>query len=232
MDADYDPRARRLNPLIDELVATLDESWQSILSSSDYLQRKGRLRTLRQIIDQIIEEPEWLEADLQEGAASERDCWFLPEEFDGEPAPVFSDERPFDRPGAGAGSCFLYADTGKLSHLYEGEPIDPLVGPLRHHGPWIYTLEKHLATQPETVNRAIHANLWEQLVPADDGRADQQGARALILCDPRGIGGGDRTLCVARYADIGRAVTVAQDLAEELGIRFVVARERRKWCTR
>jgi len=35
MGADYDPRARRLVPLIEELVGTLDEHWSFMLSAAD-----------------------------------------------------------------------------------------------------------------------------------------------------------------------------------------------------
>lgn len=232
MDADYDPRARRLNPLIDELVETLDEYWGSVTSAEDYLERKGRLRAVRNIIDQILDEPEWLEADLQSGAAQAEECWFTPEQFADEPAPHFSDEKPFDRAGPAHGVCFLYTDTGKLSHLYEGEPVDPYLGPLRNYGPYIYTLEKHFATSAETTNRVINAYLFEQLVPPGDRRSAEQEARWFVLCDPRGIAGGERSVHVASYADPARAVEVAELLSAQLAVRFVVARERRRWCTR
>lgn len=231
MTSAYDPRARRRNPLIDELVATLDEYWDQVTTAADYLERKGRLRAVRGVIDEILAQPEWLEADLQEGAAKAVDCWFLPEEFAGEPGPVFLDRGPFDDPGESGGLCFLYADTGKLSLLYEGEPIDPFIGPLRSHGPYVYTLEKLYATACETVNRVISAHLWEHLVPADGGGA---GARAdvWVLCDPRGIAGGAQSVCVACCGTRERAVEIAELLSRTIDIRFVVARERRRWCTR
>lgn len=70
--AAYDPRARRSNPHIAEYIGALDEHWTSLLGIDDYLGRKGRLRSIRAIIDRILAEPEWLEADLQPGTVDDR----------------------------------------------------------------------------------------------------------------------------------------------------------------
>lgn len=232
-EPDYDPRARRLNPAIAELIDAVDEHWDFMLSAEDHLERQGRLRMVRRVIDQILEQPEWLEADLQPGTVDDAACWLTPEQFAEEPAaPVFLDERPFDTPGTSSGRHFLYAEVGRASFLYEGEPINPWIGPMKHCGNWLHTLESHWVTAIETVNHAISDNLWKQLTPADDGWSDQEGARYFILCDPRGIIGGDNADRIASYADAGRAVEVAESLSGQVGIRLAVARERRRYSCR
>lgn len=232
MTDEYDPRARRLNPLIDELVGTLDEYWQFLLASADYLERKGRLRMVRQVIDQILAEPEWLEADLQDGAVDASQCWFPPADFAGQPAPLFLDETPFDTPGHSEGRHFFYTDTGRMSFLYEGEPVEPRFEPVASNGTWLHTLEKHFTTGVETASHAISINLWKQLTPPDDGWGEQEGSRYFLICDPAGIVGGKHAEHVASYADAARAVEVAEELSRRVGIRFVVARERMRWSTR
>jgi hypothetical protein len=254
MTDDYDPRARRLNSDIQELIEVVDEHWREVVAETDYLERKGKLRFLRQVIDKIIEQPEWLEPDLREGAVEGVDCWFEADEFADAPAPVFLDEKPFDRPGPASGLCFFYADTGKASPLYEGEPVDSLIGPLVHHGPFIYTLEKHYATAVETAMHVMSGNLWRRLLPEGEHEggasisasrgdrraqprtptkpADPGGERHFLLCDPRGLGGGKQVLRIAIFADADAAVAAAESLSERLRIRFLVARERRKWCNR
>jgi hypothetical protein len=147
-----------------------------MLSSEDHLERKGRLRMVRQFIDQILEQPEWLEADLQPGTVDDAACWLAPEQFADEPAaPVFLDRKPFDVPGPSSGLHFLYED---------------------------------------------------------DDWGDEEGTRYFILCDPRGIVGGDNADHIARYADPERAVEVAESLSEQVGIRLAVARERRRYSSR
>jgi hypothetical protein len=232
MSDEYDPRARRLNTGIQELVDILDEHWRALLAETDYLERKGKLRVVRGIIDQIIDQPEWLEPDLRNGAVDEVSCWFGPQEFAGEPAPVFLDERPFDNPGPSSGLCFFYTDTGKASPLYEGEPMDPFIGPLRNHGPYVYTLEKHYATEVETVARVMSGNLWRQLLPGGEtafGAPDTESF--FLICDPRGLGGGEQALHFATFDDAERAVDVVESLSERIGVRLLVARVRRRWCT-
>jgi len=229
---EYDPRARRLNPLIDELVTTLDEYWQFLLSTEDYLERKGRLRMVRQIIDQILAEPEWLDADLQDGAIDPTPCFFPPAEFADQPAPLFLDETPFDTPGYEQGRMFFYTDTGRMSFLYEGEPVVPRFDPVMRHGIWLHTLEKHYATAVETVNHAININLWKQLTPAHDGWSEEDAPRHFVICDPAGVVGGNHAQHVASYRDAARAVEVAEMLSSRVGIRFLVARERLKWSAR
>ena len=231
MTSDYDPRARRLNPEIQELVDILNEHWSAIVAETDYLERKGKLRFIRQVIDQIIEQPEWLEPDLQDGAVEAVGCWFDPDEFAGEAAPLFLDEKPFDTPGPSSSLCFFYADTGMASPLYEGEPVDPFLGPLRNHGPYVYTLEKTFVTAVETAAHVISGNLWRHVLPEADSAA-ATGERWVLLCDPRGLGGGKQVLRVAAFDDPGLATEIAESLSEQLQIRFLVALERRRWCTR
>ncbi len=234
MNESYNPRQRRLNPRIREHVEILDEHWSRLISESDHLRRKGKLRIVRQTIDQLIEEPEWLEADLQEGPVNELRCRFGPDEFNGSPVPHFLGEDPFDAAGREEGRYFFYTATGWFSPLYDGEPIDPYyVGPLHCHGPWVYTLEKRYVTASETSMHVISDNVWRHLLgEPHDAPRDEAPERYLLLCDPRGVGGGVQALEIATFADPSEAVAIADRLAHQLDVRFLVALERMKHCTR
>jgi len=228
----YDPRARRLNPQIDEFVGILNDHWDSLLSETDYLERKGRLRVIRQIIDQIIEQPEWLEADLQAGAARDVDCWLGA----GEVEPVAClDQRPFDLPAGGAGHHFFHTSAGRVSALFQGPPVDPGTIPgLQFMGVYIYCLEPCHLVAVETRNRVICDNLWHQLLPDYFQQIPpfRDGPRYFVLCDPRGVGGGGQALRVAVLTDENEAIELAESLAASLQIRFLVAREHYRFCTR
>jgi hypothetical protein len=228
----YDPRERRLNPQIEEFVGILNDHWDSLLSEKDYLDRKSRLRIIRQIIDQIIDQPEWLEADLQTGAASRVNCWIDPEVL----APVEClNERPFDRPDASSGRHFFYSDGGLVSSLFVGQSIHPQEVPgLLSLGAYVYCLEQRHLTLGETGMRVISENLWRQMFPdyyqQTPGRTAAQ--RFFLLCDPRGVGGGERVLRIAVLDDEAKCIELAEELAESLQIRFLVARENHRYCTR
>ena len=65
-----------------------------------------------------------------------------------------------------------------------------------------------------------------------DAPSDEAEERYLLLCDPRGVGGGVKALEIATFADPSEAVTIADRLAHQLHVRFLVALERLKHCTR
>lgn len=229
------PLRPRPNPAIPEALRLLRKSFAELLEETDYTRRIGRARVLVAHLESLIEEPELVPGPVREGAGSGERFLLPASELGEDPAVPFRSEYPFDRPGDGEGLCFFFAG-GKISPLYSGPALDPYRFPsLRRYGPWVYSMEKRLATNTDT-DRRIPASAVEEI------RARKRGGQTasadaeeehFVLCDPRGFDDAipPTTLHIGTYANFRRAVMAAERLAETLGIRFLVATVRVRFCT-
>lgn len=233
MTHNYDPRQPRPNPEVEELLRVIDKSWKEIKEETNFTARRGLVRVLIALLEQLEDEPAQIPADIEPGAASDDACWIPPTVFS-EGAPQFVEELPFNVSGPDRGRFFFYTSTGMLSRLYPGPAVDPYhVGALRSHGPWVYTLEKRYVSFGET---RMHFTSMEAIERAAStqkpGDRPREGERYFLICDPRGVAGARSAPLIDVFVDLERAVKQADKLTAMLEIRFLVAALRYEFCTR
>jgi hypothetical protein len=231
----FDPLRRRPNPAIPETLRLLRKSFAELRKEDDYTRRIGRARVLIAHLESLIDEPELVPGPVVDGTGSGARFLLSASEFEPDAVP-FRDEYPFERPGPGEGLCFFYA-CSRMSPLYAGPALDPyrFPRPLHQCGPWVYSLEKRVATELETARRIPAA--------AVDGiRTAKRRRRAVdphndelhfVLCDPRGFDDEDppTSIQIGSYASLTRAVSAAERLSGALGIRMVVGTVKARFCT-
>jgi hypothetical protein len=232
-----DPLRQRPNPEIPEILRLLQKSFAELLEETDYTRRIGRARVLVAHLESLIDEPELVPGPVREGAGSGARFLLPASEFPEGSAVPFLREYPFDRPGDGEGLCFFYAGR-RVSPLYTGPALDPyrFPQPLHQSGPWVYSLEKRVATKTDT-DRRVPASAIEEIAETKGKRnpvgPNDDTEMHFVLCDPRGFDddGPPTSLEVGRYTSLRRATSAAEQLSETLGIRMLVATVRARFCT-
>jgi hypothetical protein len=215
----------------------LRRSFAELLRETDYTRRIGRARVLVAHLESLIDEPELVPGPIQQGAGSGARFLLPASEFREDASVPFLNEYPFDRPGDGEGLCFFYAGR-RISPLYTGPPLDPyqFPQPLHQSGPFVYTLEKRLATGTGT-DRRIPASAVDRIRTRRRKRSkvspSTDSEMHFVLCDPRGFDDDNppTSLELGSYTNLRGAVRAAGRISETLGIRLVVGTVRARFCT-
>ena len=232
MNGQYDPHKRRLNPEIREIIRTAQQTWATLKKETDPSCLKGHCAIMIAHLEELRDTPFYLE-EVADGVQDDAGAWLMPEAF-GEHRGMFTASKPFDADVVGPERFFFFTQTGKASFLYGPEARDPYLHPrpLHSYGYFVYTLEKHYATENETAAHVID----EQVLAKVLGRSGQNGRhpggrRFFVLTDPRGVRGGGICHLAAAFSREPAARKAADKLAGLLHIRFLVAEKIYEFCT-
>ena len=229
MSGKYDPRKPRPNPEIRDIVRAMESNWKCLKAEKHYSTRRGFALILQALIEDLLEEPEFL-YDLVPGPSSGGRHLYKPaEEKPGEPA--FLDETPFDQTGLETGRYFFFTSTGVLTPLFVNLEYDPYY-PLTLPGTWIYRLEKRYVTPGQTRMRLTSEQALDRCRPRMKKAGREAGEVHHILGDPQGYEAGHSVPSFAITNNLNQALRTADRLASWLEIRVLVGTERSRDCTR
>ena len=177
-------RRQRLNPEVGEILRVIEKKWAEFSAEKDYTRRRGHAMVFAALLEQLIDEPQFLPSDLQEGTVDDERRWFPRDAFDEDPLP-FLGESPFETTGPAEECAFFYTDTGVFSHIYSGPAVDPCRRPLIDHGPFVHSYEKRHATETETTMHVTSGEVLKRLFGKKRlPRLRKSGDVHSIFCDP------------------------------------------------
>lgn len=215
----------RPNLDIDTTIRAIRKDVRFLAKEKDPAARRGCALVLIAQLNHLVESPALLKPLLSEGLADEADDWLCDEVLAGRGLHLLP-ERPFENPGA-APDRFFIEFNGRLSPLFtnlpEGEA--PFMG-FPGHFVYVYRLDDTTSTLTSR-----HFTESEGLVRVAQlvlGRREgHHPGGPHLLVDPRGYarrrGAVPDSLVLCAAPELNTALRTADDLAEALHIRLLVA---------
>ena len=217
MKRKYDPRAPRLNPEIEVFRRVFTNRLREFKMSESYTEMVGNAVITRAVIEQFLEEPEFI-YDIAEIPPEKKRELLFPEDGDA----GVGLEDPFAEPGYSEGRFFYYNYSSRITPLFRKEQAS-LYDPWKLSVYWVRVLEKRYASSAETRMRFTSEEALRRCIPRPRPLDRRERGVYLLMCDPLGYYDGKSAKIAAEYVSLSRAVKAADRLSEWLDIRFLVA---------
>lgn len=212
--SDNNPREPRKNEELAVIENILEERWQEFKAAPNHLEKVGNLVLFRVHLNEWLKEPEFV-TDLVEGPAEGV------ERMAEDPEDA---EYPFDKGGEAANAIFCVGHK-RVSRLFTSEQWCADTRVTEKYGGFVVPVyEKLYATENETTAHFPSAQTMRNYTGTDRKGAWGEKDCYCVLADPAGCLGSSKHLCVYSSKSNSSARKKADTLAENFGIRFLVAK--------
>ncbi len=217
MTSKRDPREPGKNPELKFIEKIMLDSWRRFRAAENYSEKRGDAMILQAHLEEWLDQPESF-CDLEDGVSSETGASYRPKDI---PADA---EWVFDRGGTVEGLFFFYAG-GSISPLFTRAELDADPDKVRKYGYYVVVVyEKLYATENVTEMHFSSEEGMRRHTNSTNPTRWSQKDDFDVLADPRGCPDSKKCQIVFRYRSLKKAMAKAETLAEEFGIRFVVAK--------
>ena len=168
-------------------------------------------------LEEWLDQPETI-CDLENGVSTETDVPYRMKDV------PLDAELVFDR-GGSADNLFFFYTSGSISQLFTKVELDADPEKVRRYGYYVVTIyEKMWATENATESHFTSEEAIRRHIPSSSLARWSQKNDFDVLADPQGCPDPKKCQMVSRYRSLKKAVSKAENSAQEFGIRFVVGR--------
>ena len=216
MSSGKDPRKPKKNPELKFIEQAMRDNWRRFGTADNYSEKRGNTMVLQAHLEEWLDQPERI-CELEEGVSSATGAPHRPKDIPEDAELVF--ER-----GGPAEDAFFFYTGGFISQLFAKAELDADPEKVRKYGYYVVTVYQKLYAAMNmtemhfTSEEALRRHINSSALPGS--RKDNFD----VLADPLGCPDPKKCHIVSRYRNLKRAEAKADKLAEEFGIRFVVAK--------
>jgi hypothetical protein len=217
MSSKKDPRKFRTNPELKFIEKVMFDSWRQFRSADNYSEKRGSAMILQAHLEEWLDQPETF-CDLENGVSTETNVPYRTKDV------PLDAELVFYRGGPADNLFFFYAG-GTISQLFTKAELYADPEKVRRYGYYVVTIyEKMWATENATESHFTSEEAIRRHIPSSSLTRWSQKNDFDVLADPQGCPDPKKCQIVSRYRSLKKAISKAENSAQEFGIRFVVGR--------